>query len=456
MGGTWGPDNTIYFAPYNTSGLLKIPASGGTPQQVTKLDRSKGEISHRWPHILPGGKALVFTIWIGPGWDEQAIAVRSLGSGQQRILMEGGDSAQYVQTGHLVYSHAERLMAVPFDAATLRITGGPPVQLNEKVVFDGEGADLAISLTGSLAYIPPSEERNARRLAWVDRNSRVENLAAPPRDYQGVRLSPDGHRILATIMGPRIEIWIYDMTRSALTRLTSEEGSSQWAIWTPDGKRAIYRGTRMGFRNLYLKSADGSGAEERISEGESLTPFSISPDRKYVVYGITGERSGPDLWMLDMEGKGKPRGLLTTMFNEKNAMVSPDGRFMAYNSNESGRNEVYVQPFPGPGGKLQVSTEGGNDPVWNRNGKELFYLNGDKMMSVSLSLEPALTAASPKLLFEVRHVSNSGDFQGYDVSPDGSRFLMIKGSAQEEPPNQIQIVLNWFDELKRLVPSGKK
>ncbi len=469
VGGSWGPDDTIFFAPFNITGLWKVSASGGQPQEVTRLDRSKGEISHRWPQVLPGGKAVLFTLMTGPGWEEHQIAAQVLETGEPRVLVQGAYTGRYVptgpsaalRTGHLVYTRAGRLMAVPFDLARLEVSSAPPAPLAE-VVNDirGEGAPYAVSANGSLAYVAASPRWLERRLVWVDRRGSVEALPVSPRPYANPHLSPDGRRVAVQIEEATVGIWIYDLSRATLTRLTSE-GSSQAPTWTPDGKRIAYRGTRQGFRNLYWRAADGTGAEERLTTEEGIqTPGSWSPDGKSLVFYDISAATGNDIWVLPMEGDPrqagaagrKPQVFLRTPLGELSPTFSPDGRWIAYASDESGRFEVSVQPFPGPGAKTQISTEGGVEPVWARNGRELFYRNGDKMMAVDITTQPSITTGSPRLLFEGRYEFSGNGDSGYDVAPDGQRFLMIQPVEPEQPATQINVVLNWFEELKRRVP----
>lgn len=255
-----------------------------------------------------------------------------------------------------------------------------------------------------------------------------------------------------TIFGATWGVWLYDFSRSTLTLLTSN-GSSQWPEWTPDGKRVVYRGTRAGFRNLFWKNADGSGEEERLTTGESIqTVNSVSPDGKRLVFDEQDPATGLDVWVMPLDGDRKPQKLLNSPSNEQNAHFSPNGRWLAYMSNESGRPEVYVRPFPGPGAKLQVSTEGGALPVWSRDGRELFYILDDKTMAVDVKTEPGFSAGVPKLLYAGRYI---GSLSGaHDVSPDGRRFLRIQPTESAQAGAQINVVINWFEELKRRVPTG--
>jgi Tol biopolymer transport system component len=263
---------------------------------------------------------------------------------------------------------------------------------------------------------------------------------------------------------------VYDLSRDTLTLLTRPDASSQAPFWSPDGKHIAYRATRAGFRNLYWIATEGGSMEEQLTTGEYIqTPSSWSPDGKWLAFTEAGTPTGRDIGVLAMEGAPeqggaaahKPRVLLRTPANEDDGVFSPDGRWLAYESNESGRYEIYVQPFPGLSGKVQISTQGGLEPVWARNGRELFYRNGDKMMAVEIdphvdgnaARPPGFSASSPRLLFEGRYEYSAFATSDYDVSPDGQRFLMVQSGRPEQAPTQIQVVLNWAEELKRKVPA---
>jgi Tol biopolymer transport system component/tRNA A-37 threonylcarbamoyl transferase component Bud32 len=451
MGGTWAADDTIYFAPFNTSGLWKVSASGGPSTPVTTLDRSKAEVSHRWPQVLPGGKAVVFTVWTGPGSDERHLHLQMLGSGERRVLVPGASTGRYVPSGHILYSRGDALFAVPFDLARLQVSG-PAVALPERAL-DDEGAQFSVSGSGLLAYVPADPARLERRVVWVDATGNITPLGLPTRAYTDPVLSPDGRYVAFTTLGAIEAIWIYDITRHTLAAFTSTSaGSSQAPIWKPDGTRILYRGTRNGFRNLFWKVVDGGSDEERLTTSESLqTPTSWSADGKYVAFVDTVVGTGPDLAVLQMEGR-EPQAFLKTGSVETGPRFAPDGKWMAYSSDESGTSEVYVRAFPGPGRKLQVSTDGGSQPVWSRNGQTLYYRNGDKMLSVRMATQPALTAEHPRTLFEGRYLGTDTGGAGYDVSSDG-RFLMIQAIRPEAPTVQINIVVNWFEDLKRRLAS---
>ncbi len=402
-GASWGSDDTVVFAPLSGVGLMRVSASGGTPEVLTKLDSEKGEISHRWPHVLPGGKAVLFNAASGPNWDQWPIVAQSLETGERWVVVEAGTDACYSRTGHLVYVRAGTLMAVPFDPERLEVTKDA-VPVLEGVRTTSEGAaEFGLSDLGALVYVPGPVGEAQRSLVFLDRNGMEEPLAAPRRQYDGVyppRLSPEGRRIAATIVGDKLDVWVYEIPGQTLTRLTFE-GNNQVPIWTPDGNRITYRATRGGLRNLWWKPADGSGSEEQLTNGENLqTPLVWSPDGMELVYFDSDPATGNDIWALSLEGEREARALIQTPYAEDGASFSPDGHWMAYESDESGRSEIYVQPFPDPGKKWTISTEGGKCPVWAQNA-ELFYVNGNNVMVVDIQTQPNFTAARPRLVFSM-------------------------------------------------------
>jgi eukaryotic-like serine/threonine-protein kinase len=453
LGGSWGSDDSIYFAA-GLSGLWKVAASGGKPTEITRLDRSHGEISHRWPQALPGGKAVLFTVWTGPGLDEQRIEAQSLQSGARRVLVRGGATGRYVASGHLVYARADALMAVRMDLDRLETVSDPAVFLSEQVRVGGEGASYAVSDSGQLVYVPGSVRRYERQVIWVNRNGDVEPVPLSARDFSTVALSPVGHQAAIQIEEGTPGVWIYDSSRATLTRLTSGSSSSQLPVWTPDGTRVVYRGTRLGVRDLFWKGADGATEEEGLMTAvENATPGSWSSDGKRLAFTGHGD-TGTDIWTLSIEENRKPQVFLNTPADERAPQFSPDGRWLAYVSNESGRDELYVQAFQGPRRKWPISTAGGSQPRWARSGRELFYRNGDKMMAVDISSDSSFVAGSPRVLFEAPLATYGNNLMSYDVAPDGQRFLAIRNVNPEPPVNQINVVLNWVEELKRLVPTN--
>ena len=293
-----------------------------------------------------------------------------------------------------------------------------------------------------------------RTLVWVDREGASQPLGAPPGAYANPQLSPDGRQLAVRIETPTDDIWVYDLARGALSRLTFE-GDNARPLWTPDGERIVYRSVRAGRQDVFWKLADGTGAEEQITtDGTVALVSSISPDGKLAFY-YNAPSAGRDLWMVPLEEDRKPSAFLEGPFNEVSPKISPDGQWVAYISDESGRKEIFVRPFPASSGKWQISTEGGEAPLWARNGHELFYLNGDKMMAVDITTEPSFQAGTPRMLFEENYVRRNNE-PNYDVSLDGERFVMIQASEEQDSPapQQINVVLNWFEELKRRVPTG--
>jgi serine/threonine protein kinase/Tol biopolymer transport system component len=456
-GGTWAPDGTIYFVPSHSSGIWKVSAEGGTSQEFIQVDRAKGEVSHRWPQLLPGGDLLLFTVWTGPGAEEKHLALLRLSTGERHVLVQGASTGRYVPSGHIVYSRGEALMAVPFNLGRLAVTGAP-VALDEFVRERTEGALYTFSDAGLLAYVPGSPQWDSdKRLVWVDREGDVEPLPTPLQGYFPPVISPDGRQAAFAIRGPTHRIWIYDFSRATLTPLTSGP-SSQIPIWTPDGKRIVYRLSRGGYRNLFWRSADGTGEEERLTTSENIQgPGSFSHDRKWLAFYEIAPTTGYDIWVLPVDGDHKPQPFLNTPFNEGVPRFSPDGPFLAYSSDKSGRREIYVRPFQVPGQEWLISTDGGNEPVWSRDGQRLFYVNGDKMMAVDITTRPAFRPGPPRLLYQGRFLSgwDLNATSGYDVSLDGRRFLRVQAAEPEQPHRHINVVINWFRELNERVTAGK-
>ena len=473
FGASWGDDGTIVFAEQRNGGLRRVSAVGGNPESLTTPQ--PGEYSHRLPHMLPGSRAVTFTILNGPDlWDDTQIVVRSLDTGQQTVLVTGGADGRSVSTGHLVYVRLGTLMVVPFDPVRLAVTGGATgvidgvmqaADRNASYMANTLAGQFTVSDTGALVYLTGGAVAAAdRSLAWVDRHGTSLPLPAPPRSYSGPRLSPDGQRVAVNSLGP-LQVWSVDIARGALSPVTVD-GQSDHGVFAPDGKRIVFRSRAAGTEgNLYWKAADGSGAVERLTDsGRSQTPSSWSPDGTTLAFMEEGQSKGFfqfDIWLLSI-GDRKTRALIHTAANEMTPEFSPDGRWLAYVSNESGRHEVYVQPYPGPGERHLISTNGGWQPAWSGSAQELFYVQGGAvggggvttLMSVKIATAPAFQAGTPEALFE------SGDLRiawgrSYDVTSDGRRFLLTlnKEAPTSLAPAQMIFVQHWFEELKRLVPT---
>jgi serine/threonine-protein kinase len=472
-GASWGSQRMIAFAPTNITSLQQVSEAGGTRQLLTHLE--KGEVTQRWPEFLPGAKAVLFAAApTTSNWNHAQVALQLIGTGEARNLLQAGTQPRYAPSGHLVYMQGGSLMAVLFNPQRLAVTGAavPVVEGVLQSPITG-AAQYSFSATGSLVYVPGGVQAAQRSLVWVSRTGAEQTLAAPARAYRGPSLSPDGRQVVVAIEEMETQVWLYDLFRETLTRFTFEGNTNLGSIWTRDGKRIVFESNKEGSMNLFWQRADGSGGRERLTTSENLNiPGSWSPDGHLLAFAEVNPATGYDIWILRMgepsassgqvpsTGSGqapKAQPFLQTPFNEGVPVFSPDGRWLVYVSDESGRFEIYVQPYPGQGSKWQISTEGGTEPVWNRNGRELFYRSGDKMMAVDISTQPSFAAGKPKVLFTGQYLPTPGTLSNYDVSPDGQRFLMIKpGESTEAPPTQINVVLNWFEELKRRVPTGTR
>jgi serine/threonine-protein kinase len=473
--GTWTSDNAIIFTRSVDFGwtLFKMPAAGGTPTKLLTPDRSKQEFRYGFPEMLPGGKALLFSVAVGDtGFDNAHTAVLSLETGASQTVVEQGYHARYA-SGYLIYMLGDAMMAVPFDITRLRTTG-PPVSIVPGVrgrIATAE-AGFAASSTGVLVYAPgTTTPALGRRLVWVDRKGREEPIGAPPRAYVSPRLSPDGSRVAVDIRDEQNDIWIWNLARQNLTRLTFNPGFDGSPVWALDGKRLFFASAATdGTGHVFTQSADGTGRAEQLTQGVvRQAPMGVSPDGKYLLMGELNPKTS-DIATLSLADR-HVTSLLHTPFSESNPDVSPDGRWMAYDSNESGTTQVYVRPFPNvDAGRWQVSTDGGTRPVWSRSGRELFYVTGAEgsgvlampradqrqrqMMVVPIQTGTTFSPGNPQVLFAGPYFAPNG-YPGrtYDVSADGQRFLMIKLETAETagstgPP--FVVVLNWTEELKRL------
>ena len=340
-------------------------------------------------------------------------------------------------------------MAVRFDPERLELTGTPVPVVQGVRSLRGDRMGWSFSDSGMLAYFPGNSEVANSRLVWVDREGYAGPLEQPPGPHSFPRISPDG-RQLAFVEGElQGNVWIYDLAANTSTPLTFQ-WNNNWPLWTPDSKRLVYASNREEPWDLFWTSADGSTTEERLLAKESIQqPYSFSPDGKMLVF-LQSNPTSQDVWVLTLDGR-QERPVLATPATEIDAVLSPNGQFLAYASNESGRFEVYVQPFPSLKGRWQISTQGGREPVWARSGRELFYRNASKMMKVDISSGSTFRSGAPEPLFEGDYVTALARRQ-YDVTPDGQRFLMVE-RVEQKTVNQINVVLNWFEELKCLVPT---
>ena len=453
-GASWAEDNAIFFSKGGPD-ITRISDDGEDPESIVKW--KSGTL--RYPQILPDGKSILYTYSHSTG--RPKIMVQSLKSGESREITTGLD-ARYISTGHLIYlsPNNKNIFAVRFDLARLRVMSEPIA------VIEGVN-QFAVSESGTMVYIPETAAPAAtgRTLVWVDREGKEEPLSADPMEYIGIRISPDGGRIALHVTSGRNNIYIWDMVRENMMRLTLDEGMDSFSpLWTPDGKRILFTSSadNMYFGDLYWKAADGTGKAEKLasSPDRGLAPYSWSKDGKtLLLWEVTRPDYGYNIGTFSMEGRHILRPLLQEKYAEFYPRVSPDGRWMAYMSNESGRVEVYVCPFPdvAKGGKWKVSTDGGNSPIWSPDGRELFYQNEDEVMAVPVETGEEFRPGKPTVLFRGTLGKLAGaarmtytNLTYWDISPKDGRFLMLKDSGAEIPC-KIIIIVNWFEELKRKV-----
>jgi eukaryotic-like serine/threonine-protein kinase len=481
FGASWGRTGQIVFAR-QTGGLWQVSAAGGTPSELTKLETGSGDLSHRLPQLLPDGQAVLFTVTKTgfPSWDDTLIAVQSLANGHRKILIEGGADARFAATGHLVYLRRGTLMAVPFDPSRLEVTGAA-VGLVADVMqaaniqptqIDSGAGQFAVSESGSLVYVTGGVFPQDRwSLVWMDRTGRSEPLHLAPGAYLAPRLSPDGKRIAFNSTTGDWDLWTYDVARGIASRLPME-GDQSVPVWTPDGSRLMFTSLLKGTRGLFWINADGSGSAQRVmtSTGGVTTPTSDDTPRTWVsADSWTADGSAMaisyqgGISLLPSDGKTEPRQIL---MSGTHAEFSPDGRWLAYRGGEPGpgTSRVYVQPYPSLDRREQVSVESGTSPTWRRDGREMYYVENAsaegslkiRMMAVPISTTPTFVAGSPRVLFE-GPFRNDGPFRGYDITPDGQRFLMVQEVPQ--PPtsvSQMILVQNWVEELKQRVPANSR
>jgi eukaryotic-like serine/threonine-protein kinase len=458
-GASWGPDGTIVFTRDLDSGLDGVSAAGGAPEALTTLDPTRNESSHRLPEVLPGGQAVVFTVKTHDllSFDDARIEVVSLKTRKRSVLVTGGTNARYAG-GHLIYERGGSLLAAPFDPTRLEVTG-PSVPVLEGVSSSAENgfADFGVSRDGSLVYVPGKNWPSPMRLVRVDRTGRARPLMDARRVFDGLRFSPDGRRIALGIEGANAQVWLFDLERGTFTPQMLRRGNNWGAIWTPDGRRLTFVSDRDGSSNLFWQPADGSGPAERLTPWTSeylVGAEAWSPDGRTLVFSESRPTTSLDIWVFRL-GERQPQPLLQESWNEVSPQISPNGRWLAYASQESGAvgamMQVYVTPFPGSGGRWPISTDGGSQPMWGRNGRELYYRSANRMMAVAVTSGSTFSATKPRVLFETRAYSGLGiGGMSYDVTPEGE-FLMIEPDEADVPPSQINVVLNWMQEVRQRV-----
>jgi eukaryotic-like serine/threonine-protein kinase len=469
-GGSWGEDGTIVFTPDIRAALFKVSSSGGTAQPLTTLDQQAGEVTQRWPQVLPGGNAVLFTSNThGGNYEDADIVVYSISSGRRKTVQHGGFFARYMATGHIVYMHDGTLFALPFDLKRLEVTGQPVPILGGVLAVPGDAsAQVSFSQGGNLLYVAGHVELRTASIYWRDSEGKFTPLRQTPADYNNPVFSPDGKRLALEINdGKETDIWVYEWERDVLTRLTFGGGDKREdntnPIWTADGKRITYSSDeKSGASDLYWTRADGGGDTRRLTETRNKkSPSSWTPDGKVLTFNQLKSGTTWNTMTMTTEGNemlgwklGEPKPFLDSASREDMSVFSPDGRWLAYQSNESGEFQVYVQPFPGPGGRWQVSTDGGRFPKWSRNRRELFYLTQDNKIEVA-----TYTASNGSFRSDKPRLWSPGQFteRNFDLHPDGTRFAVLKASANNQSPpiNKVSFILNFFEELRRKVAAQK-
>ena len=457
LGVSWPAADTILFAEYQR-GLSSVSAEGGTPRSVTKLSSNPEEVDHHNPVMLPGGTAVLFTVHEGK--EQFSIAVQSLASGERKVLIPAGFDARYSATGHLVYGSEHAILAVPFDLARLEVTGAPVTLVDHVAMMPLTGiGHFRLSTNGSLVY-QPERSIAGRALAWINRSGAETPLPIPPRGFSSPRVSPDGGRLaFAAADGDRHDIWIYEIAADQLSRVTLD-GTNRWPLWTPDGRRMTYVSIRGRTQHLVWQPVDGSGpAESLVSGTNTLAPGSWTAGNQALVYVDSPPNGLSDVLLL-RRGEARPQPAVKTTDatrGNRSPSLSPDGRWLAHTSSETGRLEIHVVAFPVAGSRHLVTVEGGDEPVWSRDGRELFFRRAQSLFAVPVRTAGAFSAGKPVRLFDADFVTSGeavvGDLN-YDVAPDG-RFLVVRPSEEEKASPHLNVVLNWTSELARRVPSGK-
>jgi len=465
-GASWAKDGTIIFTPTGRGGLCRVKEEGGDVQPFTNADSARNERTHRWPQCLADGKTVLFTVGSmgSPDYYEDAtIEAVNLTTGERKVLLKGASTGRYLPSGYLVYSHSGTLFAVPFDLDRLEVKGAP------FPVLDGVSSDVTTGAVnyscaenGTLVYIPGQSTITDRMLALIDLNGKVSVLRAAERSYVDPRMSPDGKRIAVAIQSTKdFDIWVYDILRNTMTRLTFG-GANRSPVWSPDSRRIAYSdntggpNVTAGKSRVVIIQADGSGTPVAIAMNYDRTYVnSWSRDGSMLFATVPQQGMGWDLWVLPLNDDRKPWAFLSTRFDEAFPSLSPDGKWIAYVSNEAGSSQVYVRPFPRGEGKWQISTDVASTTQWSGDGKLLFYGTTSGIMSVPITGTQSLTAGQPRVVLKGYRGVNVESAMSYDISPDAHSILVTRPKEGEGVFQEINVVLNWFDDIKKTVSAGK-
>ena len=469
-GASWGEDGTIVLTPVSARGLglQRVSSSGGEIQTLTTPDPDAGAVTHRWPQVLGDGRVLYTAHSVVGGYDDASLVMEAFPDGPRKVVHRGGYHGRYLPSGHLVFIHQGTLFAAPFDLERVEPTG-PPVPVIEGVWTSSinAGAQFSFSDTGTLVYVA-REGVVGSPIHWLDRDGTTTPLRDEPARWSDLRFSPNGDRMAMQIHdGTLWNIWIYEWSRDTLTRLTIDPANDVRSVWTPDGRRVVFSSNRgeNGVENLYWRPSDGSGEADRLTESENQQiPSSWHPSGRFLAFHEQSPQTGRDVKILEMEGDeasgwtpGTTTAFVEDPFVEMFSAFSPDGRFLAYSSNESGRFEVYVRPFPGPGGKWQVSADGGLWPTWSKTRPELLYgtAGGEIMMASYAAGEDSFRSERPVPWSDVHFEWLGAETGSFDLHPDGERVaLRLAVDESGDAPDSVVVVCNCFDELRRLTAEG--
>jgi Tol biopolymer transport system component len=452
-GSSWGTDHNIYYAAGVNSAIFQVAENGGTPQPVTKLLADKGELGDISPIVLPDGKTLLYSVFSGGNIDDGAIVAQRIGSTDKKVVVAKGFDPHFLAPNHLLYMHGGSLMSVVFDPGKAEASGSPIPVVQDVLMHAGSGsAQYDVSRDGTLIYVNGGKQALENSLVLAEHDAKPQELPVKDNLYESPRFSPDGKLLALTVRLPDPDIWIYDLERGTLRRMTFAPGVDELPVWSPDGKRIAFASN--GRQQAFQIQVDGSGQEEPLMKNESHFHLqSWSPDGKLIAFERVGKSGQYEIWMLPMEGAHQPYSYLASQFRLNEPAFSPDGHWLAYASNETGRGEVYVQRFPGPGEKVQVSTDGGSNPVWARDGKHLVYENTGTLWAAEVAESP-FRVGKTRVLYQ-GDIWNDAAGPNYALAPGGKRIVLVENVKDPDGGN-VKVVINWNQELQTLTNSGGK